>query len=65
MVRKTEDSVFNDGKHYIEAYGLSTDAKPTENIITGSKFTEVNTGKRFLFDEVGKTWTEDPCKYII
>ena len=65
MVRKTEDSVFNDGKHYIEAYGLSTDAKPTEDIITGSKFTEVNTGKRFLFDEVGKNWYEDPCKNII
>lgn len=65
MIRKIEDSVFNDGKHYIEAYGLSTDAKPTKDIITGSSFNEVDTGKRFLFDEVSRTWTEDPNKYIV
>lgn len=65
MVRKVEDSVFNDGKHYIRAFGLSTDAKPTKDIITGSSFVEVNTGKRFLFDEVSRTWTEDPNKYIV
>lgn len=29
---------------YIEAYGLSTDDKPVGGIITGSKFTEVDTG---------------------
>ena len=65
MVRKVEDCVFNDGKHYIKAYGLSTDSKPTDGIITGSSFNEVDTGKRFLFDEVSKTWTEDPNHYIV
>ena len=65
MVRKVEDYVFNDGKHYVKAYGLSTDSKPTDGIITGSSFNEVDTGKRFLFDEVSGTWTEDPNHYIV
>ena len=64
MIRRIVDDVFIDGKHYVEAAGLSTDSKPTEGLITGSKFTEVNTGKRFLFDEVSETWTEDPAGYI-
>lgn len=39
-------------------YGLSTDAKPTDGLATGSAFIEVDTGKLYLFDEVGATWTE-------
>lgn len=45
-------------KSYIEAAGLSTDTKPTENIITGSLFLEVDTGKVYAFDEVGGTWNQ-------
>ena len=42
---------------YIEAYGLSTDDKPVDGIITGSKFTEVDTGIESIFDEVSGTWS--------
>ena len=42
---------------YIEAVGLSTDDKPIEGIITGSKFTAVDTGIGYLFDEVSGTWS--------
>lgn len=42
---------------YIEAYGLSTDDKPVDGIITGSKFIAVDTGVEFRFDEVSGTWS--------
>ena len=45
-------------KYYIEAAGLSTDVKPTQNIITGSVFIEVDTGKAYFFDEDSATWIE-------
>lgn len=45
-------------KHYIEAAGLSTDAKPTNDLVTGSLYMEVDTGKVYAFDEVGGTWNE-------
>lgn len=35
--------------------GLSTDTKPTQGIIVGSKFWETDTGHIFLFDGVS-TW---------
>ena len=44
--------------YYIEAAGLSTDTKPTVNIITGSWFLEVDTAKVFFFDEDSSTWIE-------
>lgn len=42
----------------VQLAGLSTDSKPTDGIATGSSFLEVNTGKVFLYDETGSTWTE-------
>lgn len=60
MVRKLIEQRIDGVKVFIDAYGLSTDEKPKENIVTGSKFCEVNTGKRFMFDETGSgTWYED------
>jgi hypothetical protein len=47
--------------YYGEYFGLSTDTKPTDGIVTGSKFTEVDTGKVYLFDEeadADKAWVE-------
>lgn len=41
-------------KLLVEAVCLSTDTKPTENIADGSKLTEQNTGKKYLFN--GGTW---------
>lgn len=50
------DSVGN--LNYIEAAGLSTDAKPSAGLVTGSLFMEVDTGKVYAFDEVGAQWHE-------
>ena len=58
MVRVLTENTVTDGKRYIEAFGLSTDSKPTSGVVTGSVFVEVNTGKAFLFDEDGAQWTE-------
>lgn len=59
MVRITTEKIFTDnGKRHIEAFGLSTDSKPTANIITGSVFVEVDTGKAYLFNETASEWVE-------
>ena len=52
---------YNVNQMYID--GLSTDTKPTTTIDgmgipNGSVFTEVDTGKTYMFDEVGKNWYE-------
>ncbi len=39
--------------------GLSTDAKPT-NRYNGAKFTEIDTGDRYMFDGSGKQWYKQP-----
>lgn len=65
MVRKIVDKTFTGEKHYVELFGLSTDTKPTAGIITGSKFTEVNTGDVYLFDETDSgTWTKVAAGYV-
>lgn len=57
MVRVLFHGLFVEGKAYKECAGLSTDTKPTEGTVTGSKFHEVDTGIDYAFDEVSKTWT--------
>ena len=59
MVRIIDSKVadIRSNKTYYEFAGLSTDAKPTDGVSTGSVFVEVNTGKAFLFAEPS-TWTE-------
>ena len=57
MIREFVNQVFIGDYSYREYFGLSGDTKPTTaKIITGSKFTEVDTGDVYLFDEVGKEW---------
>lgn len=55
MVSINESHLNDAGVLYIEAAGLSTDAKPSD-VAVGSVFVEVNTGKAFLFD--GTNWQE-------
>lgn len=43
--------IIDNSVSYIEAAGLSSEDKPTAGIATGSKFTEVDTGKEFRFAE--------------
>lgn len=58
MVRILESKPHYPGLHYIEAAGLSTDTKPTDNLVTGSVFIEVDTGKAYFFDEIAGEWIE-------
>lgn len=61
MVRVNYSSQYKAGdalKSYVEAAGLSTDTKP-DNVVTGSIFVEVDTGKVFMYDEVGESWVEE------
>ena len=58
MIRITNETTYPSNKRYIEAFGLSTDTKPTTGIITGSVFVEVDTGKAFLFNETASAWVE-------
>ena len=51
MVRELVHRTFADGKAYCEFAGLSTDTKPTVGIVTGSKFTEADTGDVYMFYE--------------
>ena len=37
---------------------MSTDTKHNTDIITGSRYIEVDTGKEYRFDEVGGQWHE-------
>ena len=40
-------------------YGLSTDdPKPTENITNGSIFFEMDSGKKYVYDEQNSLWVE-------
>jgi len=43
-------------KYIVELACLSTDTKPTDNIVTGSMALEVDTGDLYAFDEVSETW---------
>lgn len=65
MIRKLVDRYFSEDDKYVEMFGLSRDTKPKANIITGSKFTEVDTGDVYLFDEEGDgTWTKVSAGYV-
>lgn len=49
----------SDGTYYVEGYCISTDVKPSDSICIGSKLTEVDTGKVYLFDpSEGAGWTD-------
>lgn len=65
MIRKLVDRYFSETKKYVEMFGLSTDDKPITGLVTGSKFTEVNTGDVYLFDESGDgTWTKVSAGWV-
>ena len=65
MIRKMTDRYFEGNLKYAEMFGKSTDSKPVTGLVTGSKFTEVDTGDVYLFDESGDgTWTKVQAGYV-
>ena len=58
MVRIIEQRIVEGDKVYIYATGLSTDSKPSGNLINGSIYLAVNTAKVYLYNEAAATWVE-------
>jgi len=56
MVQYTESKMLDSKVKYVEISCLSTDAKPTRGIATGSVCIEVDTAYVYLFDEESATW---------
>ena len=55
--RKKMISISNLNGSY-DIRGLSTDSKPTTDILNGSTFIEMDTGKVFMFNGASSTWVE-------
>lgn len=53
-----ENGIANGKDVELEYRGLSTDEKPTENVVNGSVFIEMDTGKVYMFDGEGSEWKE-------
>lgn len=56
MIRVTYAGLMTDGKQYLEFSGLSTDEKPTHDVLNGSLFHEVDTATIYAYDEATQTW---------
>lgn len=56
MTRELMSSWHDEVKQYAVFSGLSSDTKPTEGLLTGSEFLEVDTGVRYYFDEQSEAW---------
>ena len=56
MVRALAIKKFGDGLNLARFAGLSSDNKPTEDLVTGSEFVEVDTGCIYAFDEDTGEW---------
>lgn len=56
MVRTLVSKTHTADLRYVQMAGISTDDKPTDGIITGSTFLEVDTGTMYAFDEVSGSW---------
>lgn len=57
-MRVIERKWMESGKDYVEMAGTSTESKPTEGLVTGSLFLEVDTGVVHAFDETTETWNQ-------
>ena len=50
---------YDETHDYAEFAGASSDTKPTAGLVTGSRFQEADTGKKFLFDELTAAWYDE------
>lgn len=58
MITFTKHHPTTERKAYKEGFCLSTDTKPTEDLVNGSILVEIDTGKVFFFNEAGAVWVE-------
>lgn len=65
MIRILTNKIFGNGLVYIEGACLSSDTKPTAGIVTGSKFTEADTGDVYMFAEGDSpAWNKIQAGYV-
>ena len=58
MVRMKKEYL-DDGSIMIDAYGKSTDSKPSfAGMATGSTYIAVDTGKAYMYEEEAPAWYE-------
>lgn len=58
MLRIIDEKIMSGGKRLIEAYGLSTDIKPTTDVMQGSVFIEIDTSNAYFFNEASSSWVK-------
>lgn len=51
--------------YYAEIAGLSSASKPTTGLVSGSKFTETNTGKVFVLDAESNPAAPQMCRRMM
>ena len=56
MIRTLERKAFTNNLLICKFAGNSGDTKPTDFIVTGSSFLEVDTGIEYLYDELSGSW---------
>lgn len=56
MVRAIVERWFNEDLRYVKLVGLSSDSKPSTDLVTGSEFLEVDTCVKYYFDEMTGAW---------
>jgi len=56
MIRVYASQWHDEAKLFARYRGLSSDTKPTDGLITGSEFFEVDTGASYYFDELSGEW---------
>ena len=60
MISYIKNTPYSADKSLVSIACNSNDTKPTTGIVTGSKAEEVDTGKKFAFDEESGDWIEQP-----
>lgn len=58
MITFTVHNPPTEQKAYKEGFCLSTDTKPSTDLVNGSILVEIDTGTVFFFDEEGGEWVE-------
>ena len=59
MAVHMKKTVLDDGFIMVEAYGKSTDSKPSfAGMATGSTYVAVDTGKSYFYEEEAPEWHE-------
>lgn len=48
----------NQGLHYVEIAGASSETKPATGIVDGSTFLETDTGDLYVYNETGSAWVK-------